>query len=205
MMLKGQLVVTKIFIKEKKNVTIQIQILILIQIQILAAMMNGPIINLKKLTINIMMMLKAVDQNVGREKEAAKVENFVTKERAVVKELVIGKMMTYMQDAGAIIIVAVKVDIVAIKSLTKIQKIQTIIIMTRKQETICIIDGTRLIIMKKKKMTKNLKEMISLLSAKSKIVFSNQTKILSRLKKLKIKLLKKMEQFLLQTKNLEIL
>lgn len=151
MMLKGQLVVTKIFIKEKKNVTIQIQILILIQIQILAAMMNGPIINLKKLTINIMMMLKAVDQNVGREKEAAKVENFVTKERAVVKELVIGKMMTYMQDAGAIIIVAVKVDIVAIKSLTKIQKIQTIIIMTRKQETICIIDGTRLIIMKKKR------------------------------------------------------
>jgi hypothetical protein len=188
-MMKGRLVVAKIFIKERLNIKIQILFQIQILIQILAVMMIGTIIKLKKLSINITMMLKAADQILIKKINTASLENFVTKERAVVKELVIGKNVTHVKEAGAIEIVAVKENIVVIKTLTKILKSQ--IIMTLKQEKIHMIDGTRQIMMKKKKKTKNLKEMKRLLSAKSKILFSNRTKILTSLKNLTIKLLKR--------------
>jgi hypothetical protein len=173
MMLRGHLVVAKIFIKERLNITILILIPIQILVQILAVMMNGLIIILKKLTINIMMMMNTVGQNLLKEMKTTGMENFVTKERAVVKELVIGKKVTQIEEVGAIEIVAVRVVIAVIKSLTKILMSQTIVIMTCKPETIFMIDGTRQIVMKKKKKIKSKKKMKSLLSVKIKILFSN--------------------------------
>jgi len=118
MILKSRLVVAKILKKEKisTKIKILIQILIQIQIQILVVMTNGLIIKLRKLTVNIMMILKFMGQKLVKERMTKSLENFLKKERAVAKELVVGKNVNYIKEIGAIETVAVKVNTVVMEN-----------------------------------------------------------------------------------------
>jgi len=92
-----------------------------------------------------------------------------------------------MKETNAIETVTGKIDTVVIKSATGKVKSQAISMMIRKKQRIFMEDGTRRKIMKKKKMTKNLKEMIRSQSAKSKILHIKKTKMLIKLQKSTVK------------------
>jgi hypothetical protein len=80
-------------------------------------------------------------------------ESVVAKEKNGVKDLVVKKKKVHMKETGVVVPV----------------KDFAINMMTWKEKTNFVEDGTKLKSMKKKKMFRNMKEMISLQSAKSKM------------------------------------